>query len=64
MKHHKPTQHEVTIGLDSLVTRITNAIDSDKKKKLLDGFQKAYYIYKGAGYDVAKFKGLYEELKQ
>lgn len=62
MKHTKPSQHEVTIGLDSLVTRITNAIDNDKRKRLLESFQKAYYIYEGAGYDVKKYRGLYKEL--
>jgi hypothetical protein len=61
--HKKPSQHQVEVGLDSLVTRITNAIDNEKKKRLLSSFQKAYYIYEGAGYNVKKYKGLYEELK-
>ena len=64
MKHHKkPTQRQVEIGLDYLVTKIISTIDVDKRSVMLESLKKAYYIYQGAGYDVEKFRGIYEELR-
>ena len=62
MRCKKPTQHQVEIGLDYLVTKVIENM-GDKREFYLERFKKALETFQSAGYDTKSYRGLYEELK-